>query len=39
MSASGKYSCALSHWHYYLMIGDVCRDNYFLEYKKDIIEI
>ena len=24
---------------YYLMIGDVCRDNYFLENRKDIIEI
>ena len=38
MSASGSIR-ARSHWHLLFNDRDVCRDNYFLEYKKDIIEI
>ena len=38
MSASGVFVRAFTGI-YYLMIGDVCRDNYFLENRKDIIEI
>ena len=38
MSASGSIRARFTGI-YYLMIGDVCRDNYFLENRKDIIEI
>ena len=34
MSASGSIRARSLTGIYYLMIGDVCRDNYFLEYKK-----
>ena len=39
MSASGSIRARSLTGIYYLMIGDVCRDNYFLENRKDIIEI
>ena len=38
MSASGSIRARSLTGIYYLMIGDVCRDNY-LENRKDIIEI
>ena len=38
MSASGSIRARSLTGIYYLMI-DVCRDNYFLENRKDIIEI
>ena len=39
MSASESIRARSLTGIYYLMIGDVCRDNYFLENRKDIIEI
>ena len=39
MSASGSIRARFTHWHLLFNDRDVCRDNYFLENRKDIIEI